>query len=1465
MTRVSHHAEWLSLLEVSGSFLVPRVLDEVLPQGLEQVATRTRQRLREAYDEWREAVDVDAGDLDRVHDAWIHMVLEEGLEYDARILAAGDEVPGRLAHEVREHGERVRPDMAVVDRTGIGESRPILPIFVYPPDVDLVRPLAGARWPASPIDRCIAVCRDSGTRIGLVTNGERWALVHAARDGVSGHASWYARLWWQEPITFRAFRTLLAARRHFGPDDETVPALLDRSLEYQDEVTARLGEQVLRAVEVLVQVLDRANLDRNGELLCDVSPERLYEAALTVMMRLVFLLAAEERGLLLLGEPLYDSYYAVSTLRAQLRERADREGLEVLERRYEAWSRLLATFRAIYAGVEHPSLRLPALGGSLFDPDRFPFLEGRPAGSHWRDTPAYPLPIDDRTVLLFLESLQVLEDRGGARLLSYRGLDVEQIGYVYEGLLEHTVARIRETTLGLRGSSKAPNPNVRLAELESALLDGEARLLDLLESRTGRSRSALRRDLERVPDEEALGRLRLACGGDRRLVERVRPFVHLLRTDVWGHPLVYRTGAFAVTHGADRRKTASHYTPKALTEVIVTETLEPLVYEGPAEGELRERWRLRSAAQLLDLKICDPAVGSGAFLLQACRWLSERLVEAWRREDDEGRVVGMDGLPHSPEEAVEPIPKEEDERLVIAQRLVAERCLYGVDVNPLALELAKLSIWLVTLSKGRPLEFLDHNLRCGDSLLGLRDLDQLLFLNLNPDRSTHRPLFAQNIEQAVEESLEWRRTIQATPIRDVRDVRDVAEMEEESRRVVEAPKIVADALVGLALASAGDERKAKATWEELSIDVGRFLAGDVEAGRRISRLARKTLDTDLPAGKPPRRPFHWPLEFPEVFQRENGGFDAIMGNPPYRGGSRLTNDVGAKYRDYLIVYLTEGLRGRVDLCVYFLRRDMDLLRKNGVAGLVLTSSVAQGHSRTAGLDSIINHGYTVIYAIPRYQWPGKANVVVALLCIAKTSWKGVVYLGGSRVQGISPSLTPHEDSTVHITHAMPLAANRDLCFRGVEIRGKGFLLGEGTARALLRKDPRNASVITPFLTGSELNSRWDLRPRTYVINFGDMSLEEANQYPDCFQIVLDKVKPYRENLTGQIHESCFWKFWDRRTNQFESLRGASEYLVKARDSSVWAFAYVPSEYVISSKVLIFKERSYWFFACLQSSLHQTWCEYGASRIGRAITYNPTLGLRRYPFPFESLNRLSNRGRQYYTTRQGIMRELHWGLTALYNRFHDPGENDPRIQELRELHRQIDEAVAEAYGWDDLDLEHDFHKVEYLPENDRVRFTISERARREVLRRLARLNKERYEEEVRAGLHADTRSKARRPRTRSRDRRAVVLPFPEKKRRYDERAVQRVPMVAESSPSHGAGQPSAPGSGADVPDPDARSILEFLRSAPGWHSKSDILRATGVKPRSWQTEIRHLLGEGLVERRGERRGTRYRYSQRLQRR
>lgn len=894
--------EWLNLLEVSGPFLAVPVLREVFPQGLEELDASHAKRLRSAYEEWRDAVDGDDADRDKLHTAWIDEVLRTALEADDSLLKPGKDVPTSVV-ALPEHDTTITPELVFIDPTHGGAV--LAPVHVFPPDTDLSASMKFGGLSCSPGDRMAMHLRALSVSFGLVTNGERWMLVHAPTGQVATFASWYARIWGQEPATLRAFVSLIGVRRFFAPAQDRLPALFERSLKHQDEVTDALGDQVRRAIEVLVQALDRADQDRNRELLRDVKPQDLYEAGLTVMMRLVFLLAAEERGLLLLGEPRYDSFYAVSTLRMQLRAESD----EILERRRAAWSRLLAVFRAVFGGIDHPTLRLPAMGGSLFDPDRFPFLEGRLKGTSWRRHRAEPLPIDDRTVLLLLDAIQTFE----GRTLSYRALDVEQIGHVYEGLLERTVSRVEDVTLELEAGASAKDARVTLGELESARLDGKTAVVKLLVERSKRSQSAIEKELAADVEPQQSARLLSACRGDVKLRDRLEPYVRLLRTDPWGYPLVHPKGAFVVVLGADRRETGTHYTPKSLTERIVEETLTPLVYDGPAKGAPRAEWKLKTPEQLLDLKVCDPAMGSGAFLVQACRFLSARLVEAWELSPDPD------------------LPTSAEERAEHARRLVAERCLYGVDLNPLAVELAKLSLWLVTLSKGRPFGFLDHNLKSGDSLLGISSLDQLTSLSLDPAKQQQQRLFGGTIRQSVAEAVKLRSKLREIPIRDIRDVEAMAALDADARKKLKAAALLADALIGVVLADEGADVETRIA--ALAIDADGVVNGDECATETLARRAAKDLAKDSPYGARPA--FHWPLEFSDVFQTAAPGFDAIVGNPPFLNAIEHAVARPQIVKTYYSRTYADFAQGAYDLCLLFWARSMQhLLRGTGRYGLL---------------------------------------------------------------------------------------------------------------------------------------------------------------------------------------------------------------------------------------------------------------------------------------------------------------------------------------------------------------------------------------------------------------------------------------------------------------------------------------------------------------------------------------------------
>jgi len=1332
MSAPSVHDDWLSLIEISGPFLAVPVLKEAFPQGLEELDGTKRKRLRQAYEEWREALELEDAQFAELHAAWIDEVLSRGLELDedgkGDVLKHTDWCAANLQASLPEHGVTLSPALAVIDEQRANE--PLLLIQTYAQEVDLDATLKQDGWAATPADRMVQLCRSLGCRLGLVTNGERWMLVDAPLGAVSTFASWYARIWSQEPITLQAFVHLLGIRRFFVDETEQLPALFDRSLKFQDEVTDALGEQVRRAVEVLIQTLDKADQDRNRELLHDVKEPELYEAALTVMMRLVFLLSAEERGLLLMGDERYEANYALSTLRMQLRKESE----EILERRWDAWSRLLAIFRAVFGGIEHENLRLPALGGSLFDPDRFPFLEGRAKGSNWRSDAAKPLPIDNRTVLLLLEAIQQFQ----GRTLSYRALDVEQIGYVYEGLLERTVKRTDEVTLELDATKSAKTPWVKLAELDSARLDGTARLAELLQERSGSSASRVRNDLVKAVDDTLADRLLTACQGDTKLRDRVKPYAHLLRTDPWGYPLVYPAGAFIVTTGSDRRETGTHYTPKSLTEAIVAETLTPVAYVGPAEGTPRDRWALKSPSELLDLKICDPAMGSGAFLVQACRWLSDRLVEAWSQVETTGKTVSVDGEVLDAGAAKEPLPRDGEARTVIARRLIAERCLYGVDLNPLAVELAKLSIWLVTLAKGRPFDFLDHNLRCGDSLLGIHRLDQLTQLSMNPTGQGQLRLFGQNIERAVREAIELRSLLREMPIRDIRDVEAMAHLDANARRTLEVPESIADAFIGEVFASGGGTALEKMLGS-LTIQAGQAIDGDREVLASMRRRLVAALSIDLPADKSARRPFHWPLEFPEVFAREAHGFDVIVGNPPFSGGRWIGRRLGLTYQEYLKL-VRNGIVGSPDLCVYFYLRAFSLLGSKGCFGLLATKSITETGSRMVCLDQIIGMGGTVYRGCSRMAWPGNAAVVVSIAWVARDGWQGQRVLDDRTVSAINGAL----EEDFQIKRPMKLKALKGKFSQGQDIMGRGFELTAEERAEMLAADPSCAEVIFPLFNGQDLNTMPRLEPYRWVIYFRDWPEEKARQYGAAFHRVEELVKPYRDSLTGQIHQDCYWKFWDLRPQLISELDARMTVLASAINSKYVSFRRVPTGNVYNKKTKLYFIDAWWEFAALQSSFHQEWAFWTCGTLGAStINYSTSVAFETWPMPTVDKYAqagLEKLGEEYHTLREQVLLQNEFGLTKLYNRFHDPSDDDSRIELMRSLHREIDIAVARAYGWDDLDLEHGFHEVPYLPENDRVRFTISETARVEVLRRLSELNRKRYEEEIAAGLHSDATSR-----------------------------------------------------------------------------------------------------------------------------
>jgi len=1175
----------------------------------------------------------------------------------------------------------------------------------------------------------------TGVRLGLVTNGEHWMLVDAPKGETTGYASWYASLWREEKITLQAFRSLLSMARFFGvSDDQTIEALLTKSASNQQEVTDQLGLQVRKAVEVLIQSLDKADQDHGRELLEGVAEAVLYESALTVMMRLVFLFCAEERELIPTKPfPVYEQNYSVSTISRQLREIADQHGEELLERRYDAWPRLLSAFRAVYGGLSHDDIYLPAYGGRLFDPDRFPFLEGRWPKTNWRDAEATPLPVNNRTVLHLLEALQLLQVKvpgGGtaeARRVSFRALDIEQIGHVYEGLLDHTAKRATEPTLGLFGKKE---PEIRLQVLEQERAKGEQRFYDFLKKQCGSSRKWEKYlDVELEDRQEV--RLRTACGNDESLFEQVRPFAGLLRDDTFGYPVVVPKGSVFVTAGTDRRSSGTHYTPRSLTIPIVQHTLEPLVYVGPAEGKPKSEWKLKSAAELLDVKICDMACGSGAFLVQAARYMSERLMEAWDAvKEAHPDVPGItpEGNPSTGEPNELLIPNDPAERTTYAMRIVAQRCLYGVDINPLAAEMAKLSLWLLTLAKDKPFEFLDHAIRCGDSLIGLHDIEQLRHFSLKPD-ADDAVLFKGPLDNAVDEAIELRLKLEDMPANTVEDVEAQEKLLKEADDKIARLRCSADLLV------AGE------FWGENAADKQeRVRHAAVVSGHYVEHGTTEEFEDKAEKERRGQKMFHWPLEFPEVIVKR-GGFDAFVGNPPFMGNKKITGAFGLQYREYMVTFLAHNRRGMADLCAYFFLKAGELLRPQGNLGLVATNTISQGETRLVGLDLLLQGGFTLYWALPDVTWPGTASVIISQVVAHNGEWYGARWLGSRHVKHIASSL---QDDSASNGKPFPLSTMNDKGFVGSYVLGKGFVLTPQQASRLIEENPHNSQVVFPYLNGDDLNSTANQQATRWVINFFKWPLDRASapvdyegpvatEFPECLQIVQRLVKPERDKKKRKTYRDNWWRFGELQASLYESINGMGRVLVKARISPIHAIVFATNDQVFNEKTVVFTGGMF-EFAALQSSIHEAWAiEYSPTMGTSTLSYSPTGCFVTFAYPPDSQD-VRSVAERYYDVRHALLGKYQRGLTKLYNLFNSDDETSSDIQQLRDLHAEMDRAVAAAYGWDGLDLDHGFHETK-----QGLRFTISEPARREVLQRLLKLNHERYAEEVAQGLHGKKKS------------------------------------------------------------------------------------------------------------------------------
>ena len=849
------HQEWLGFVQPVGLVVAPTVMidAQVVP---DRNISSHHQRLVELLEK-------EEGDTTiRWHAPDVKALFLDYLEWE------NNDLIDASAH--REELEVALPELGVVLSSTWAvpyedsENKWVMLINVEDGSANLDKPPQDTdTWNATRHARFERLLRETGIPIGLLCNAECIRLVYAPEGESSGHITFnFAEMASAagRPI-LAAFDMLLSADALFaGVETARLPTLLVKSREAQVEVSTQLSRQVLAALYELLRgfVAADVRVGKDGiKELALTKPEHLYHGLITALMRFVFVLYTEDRGLMP-EHPVYQQHYSLGGLFTRLRTDAA-AWPDTMDQRFGAWAQLLSLFRLIHGGGRHENLFFVPRKGGLFDPERFPFLEGRTA----EDDLEIPM-VSDAIVWNVLRNLMILD---GERL-SYRTLDVEQIGSVYEAIMGFRIELTTGRSIAVR--SKQRTGAAVVVDLDQLLEEnGSKRVKDLLDvtdqKLTGKEATTL---------SDAVEPLDVVALLDRKVDRDATP--SLLPKVV---PILQPT--------SERRRSGSHYTPRTLTEPIVSEALQP-VFKRLGSSPRPE--------EILELKILDPATGSGAFLVEACRQMAAKLVEAWN----------IHGKPPD-------IPTDEDQ-LLYALRLIAQRCLYGVDKNSMAIELAKLSLWLATFAQDHEFTFLDHALRTGDSLVGLtrRQIEGF-----------HWKANVDHFQMGIE-TLQVRKHLQRVTVlrKSIREAgvsvleQDLRELMEETQREIQSVRRIGDLVVAAFFGAANTKDR------------------EQKRGHYANLLIRQLFDTQkdsIENTKPPIEPFHWEIEYPEVFDLENPGFDAIIGNPPFAG----KNTIASANVDSYLAWLKQIHVAKVTVTQICLLIFLDVL---------LISFVKMGHS-----------------------------------------------------------------------------------------------------------------------------------------------------------------------------------------------------------------------------------------------------------------------------------------------------------------------------------------------------------------------------------------------------------------------------------------------------------------------------------------------------------------------------------------
>lgn len=672
--------------------------------------------------------------------------------------------------------------------------------------------------------------------------------------------------------------------------------------------------------------------------------------------------------------------------------------------------------------------------------------------------------------------------------------------------------------------------------------------------------------------------------------------------------------------------TQSHYTDDDLVQPLIKHSLDYLIAE-----KLRER---DPEQALLSLRVADISCGSGHILLAAARRIATQLAIVRTGEE-------------------QPSPSA----FRAAIRDVIRECIYGVDLNPLAVELCKVALWLEAHNPGEPLNFLDHHIKCGNAIVGFarreeveRGIPDEAFVTMPGDdketaalvrkrnkaeRKDHAsgqiPL-APAIQKQLDDILRGWRELSVLPERTPEDIAAKKRLYQDFTKSEDAWLLNQIAAIPIAQFYLP---KTPANLPKLITDAEfrRFWNGE--------RSPQGQATAEAWALGEQKHFFHWFLEFPEIIQR--GGFDCVLGNPPYLGNRTLSGSYGDAFLNWVKYAFAPA--GSVDLVTYFFRRIFELLRPAGRMALISTKTIAQGAAREGGLEIILRRGGLITFAIHPMRWPGTAAVDVALIAICNGPCSGPRWLNGKPVDAINGFL----ESEQHASSPLSIFENADRSFIGSYVLGAGFILSAEEAMNLHSANQRNRDVVLPYLIGDDLNSRPDQSPSRWVINFFDWDEDRCSQtYPEVFAILRERVMPERtrrdeagEFVLRKPLPQKWWIYADKRPKLYRTVSTMDRVLAINRHTKNLAFTFQKTGVVFSDATVVVATQEWADFVVLSSAFHEAWAwKHGSTMGAGTLRYTPSSIFETFPFPStDSTARptLDKLGERYHEHRRALMR------------------------------------------------------------------------------------------------------------------------------------------------------------------------------------------------------------------------------------